>query len=511
MSQPTFNASNNPSALNSLERSSSRQPAVSSPFAPRNITDETVQVTGELDPSFLTITDQARTTRRASNEPSIYHYQTSGTYVAAPSFITLIRSRGPSQEPPALTSPLENIVNESIDEDEHGAGDSAGLQRLLNVIESIARLEDQEREYRAQIEAFTRRIEAVESLIGTSGGMNHNSNQQTAARDPSFTHFENSTHLSESVRNGPSDLTFRLFDLNDAFSGSRFQRAEGNVVRGGYGMTARRPQDGRQSRLGRSEYTETSFTNQNHRHHRGRVPAYFNFDFDLHDDEEDVESDDDDAFAELNLSQFNSAMTGLRLIYQNRRHHHVRVGSATAQSDSESESSTDEKEQDDETARAPMFFEDGYASVLENWLISQPILDSNGVALHDLSAAMDSGVGFSTPEGNGGTDLLWRQLDANGNVRLDSNGQDYTEIIEVRNASSSSLRMDCKCENTSGSNRSVMAQSHDDDCPLNDVGTTGTINFTGMQTGSVTTAIANARRRAVHLGSQTDLDAAVGR
>ncbi|KAJ3005531.1 UNVERIFIED_CONTAM: hypothetical protein HDU68_004574 [Siphonaria sp. JEL0065] len=246
--------------------------------------------------------------------------------------------------------------------------------------------------------------------------------------------------------------------------------------------------DGRTSRLGFPANSPDLLTHQESnvilQNFTGAVPGFFNFDFvfNAHNtnrryNQEDEEEDEDEEFTEhgLDISQFTSAMSALRLIYQNRRNHSlVRI--------SRDHTEDDDSENDDDLMQesrngAPLFFEDGCSSVLENWLMTLPILDRNGNQVKDVAQAIDCGVGFGTPEGNGGIDLLWRGYDCNGTVRKNEDGEEYVEIIEVN-----TVTRGCKASGRS---------CHRNACEVCRAGLETEITYSGMsasQLGSASTS-----------------------
>ncbi|KAJ3021204.1 UNVERIFIED_CONTAM: hypothetical protein HDU68_009760 [Siphonaria sp. JEL0065] len=335
--------------------------------------------------------------------------------------------------------------------------DSNSLRSLLSVLESITRLENQERQYREQLTQFHRSLALVERLIDTTRGelsMEEDSDEELGTPAPNWP----STYPRESHRVPPQQQpqrgtirggvgrpirnddqlaseSFQVFDLSDLIGRSH---SHVQTVYSELGMQTD-PMDGRTSRLGFSTDPAGLLSRQESNVIlQGVTGGAFNLDFVFNASgasrryyQEDEEENEDEEFTEdgLDVSQFNSAISALRLIYQNRRNHsHVR-GSRDYAEDDDSENGDDLMQES--RNGAPLFFEDGCSSVLENWLMTLPILDRNGDQVTDVAQAIDCGVGFGTPEGNGGIDLLWRGYDCNGNVRINDNGEEYVEIIEV--------------------------------------------------------------------------------
>ncbi|KAJ3240223.1 hypothetical protein HDU81_004360 [Chytriomyces hyalinus] len=341
--------------------------------------------------------------------------------------------------------------------------DGSGLQSLLQLIENITRLEEEERVYEQQVATMTRQIEMAESLIAAISDSARSRDQVGPWTDDASLPTISSAALESMDHESPrpaAHLEQGMRDFNDGTFGFEVVNLSEIFPRNnsalGYGpqtpLPVFIPSNGRISRMGHyprhaNDAFDSSFS---------RPPqAIYNFDFSINDEDDDHDGDDDsnhgtDIFQEFSMSHFNAAMSGLRLIYHNRRNHHVRMGSSDSDSHNDSDSDAGSDEETEETARPPLFFENGYASVLENWLISQPILDSNGCTIQETSdESQTEGVGFMTPEGNGGTDMLWRAYDMNGNIRMNSDGMEYAEVIEFqghrsRNGSLSDIESECR-------------------------------------------------------------------
>ncbi|KAJ3380001.1 hypothetical protein HDU84_006249 [Entophlyctis sp. JEL0112] len=157
------------------------------------------------------------------------------------------------------------------------------------------------------------------------------------------------------------------------------------------------------------------------------TPSYFQFNFDEDDNDSDDDDGDDENRAPVShdINQFHSAMTALRLIYQARRNHDGYL----------SDDSGDDSEDFGQTlwGGRTIFFENGREVELEPWLMGRPVIDANGaqtkadVGSRDGNSLAEglAAVGFCTPEGNGGLEMLWRGFDMDGNPRT------RTEVVEV--------------------------------------------------------------------------------
>ncbi|KAI9334539.1 hypothetical protein BDR26DRAFT_866799 [Obelidium mucronatum] len=356
-----------------------------------------------------------------------------------------------------------NPENESQPQEEEEP--SNNLRSLLSVLESINRLETQERQYREQLTQFHRSLALVESLIDAAGSVR---GVGAGSRDEEGDRLEDEESMP--VVRGTSrggvgrpvqqrrdqeleglldssvqviDITGLLLDRSRSHIDTVYSELGVRGSGGGSGVGARGV-DGRTSRLGFSETIraddllsrqESAAVLQEFDSRgigMGNPPGFFNFDFvfnanEFGDEDEGGEDEDEGTDDGLDMDQFNSAMSALRLIYHNRRNHGLVRGAR----DYNDDGSDDENDVMETRNGAPLFFEDGCASVLENWLMTLPILDCNGVHITDVSQAVDYGVGFGTPEGDGGINLLWRGYDSNGNVRVTSEGEEYVEIIEV--------------------------------------------------------------------------------
>ncbi|KAJ3408051.1 hypothetical protein CcCBS67573_g02818 [Chytriomyces confervae] len=508
---------------------SSMEPASSMHFRRSSDTAETASTTASnrenprttamfavVQPPHLTVADissplaSSSTTRRTGPDRHARvttNYRTVGTTTATgqPSFRLHMVSRQESAASHQVDRPPQSTTRSDV----------SGLQSLLQLIENITRLEEEERIYEQQVATMTRQIEMAESLIAAISDSARPRDQVGPWTDeaslPTITSATLEGRDQQSVgpavhpERGMRDFNdgtfgFEVVDLSEIFPRNNSALSYGPQTP----LPVFIPSNGRISRMGHyprqgNDPFDSSFN---------RPPqAIYNFDFSINDEDDDHDADEDsnhgtDIFQEFSMSHFNAAMSGLRLIYHNRRNHHVRMGDTDSDTHDESDSDAGSDEDTEETARPPLFFENGYASVLENWLISQPILDSNGCTIQETSDESHAeGVGFMTPEGNGGTDLLWRAYDMNGNIRMNPDGMEYAEVIEFqghrsRNDSYSDIEQECRCCDINGSTRSLRTQRHEVGCPLVDRNHSGVITFSALKE-TVGSAVANARKRIV--------------
>ncbi|ORY37235.1 hypothetical protein BCR33DRAFT_466317 [Rhizoclosmatium globosum] len=232
--------------------------------------------------------------------------------------------------------------------------ESVQLLRLLQLLQRIQRLEDEEREYREQVDGFRRALGEVERIVA---GVERNIGGEEGEE-------EEEVQVVQDVLGPWRDM------------GNPFMRG-GSSVRvleigadGEVRFPGMEERDGRTSRLGMSFMGagRVPFEAVDSDGEMIGIPMHSSmFGRGMYDDHVEVEESEDG----IDMDHFNTAMSALRLIYQNRRNHgHVR-------------GHFDEDEDEDDADRdwsvegrrevvasrngAPLFFEDGYASVLENW------------------------------------------------------------------------------------------------------------------------------------------------
>ncbi|KAJ3063915.1 hypothetical protein HDU98_000337 [Podochytrium sp. JEL0797] len=359
---------------------------------------------------------------------------------------------------------------------------SPSTTRLAAVLTSITTLETRERQYRAEVDSFRRALALVERLIDATEEMS------TGLDDGTF----ESEHPFGRPAGAGADAESEAFTTR----GGGVMDLEEMV--GGFTASTRLFLDG--------VYREIEEHDSGQRLQMQRPILRHNPELESDQEEEEEDEDeilrydlpggmsrraehrmqlDDESDEEMGMDRFNSTMSALRLIYANRRlHGHVR---GPMDYEEEEESDDDAVHMAGTRNGAPLFFEDGVASNLENWLTTRPILDANGALITDVSLAIEHGVGFETPEGNGGTEMLWRGYDDNGNVRLDANGEEYVEIIEVTNSDSSFSCGTVGC-------RDCAPRSNED--------ASATVAYSGMRAGLLARASLSERTRAACVASR---------